>query len=147
MVFSDKNLRDFGWNVVGTNLGALRSLNTILATPDADVADSTAFNVSFTSGISVMIRLPSVYLRCSQLSGGCIAEDGSRDVVKRIPITTDMGGLQTAEMSALTPADYLSCSNKVIKGLDFRLTSADGTHLEMGGDVSFSLVFLAKRPM
>ena len=91
MILSDKNLRDFGWNVTGTNLTALRSLNTILATPDADVADSTAFGVSFTSGISVLIRLPSVYLRCSQLSGGCIAEDGSRDVVKRIPITTDMG--------------------------------------------------------
>ena len=93
-----------------------------------------------------MIRLPSVYLRCSQLSGGCVAEDGSRDVVKRIPITTDMGELQTEEMSALTPADYLSCSNKVIKGLDFRLTSADGAHLKMGGDVSISLAFLAERP-
>ena len=94
-----------------------------------------------------MIRPPSVYLRCSQLSGGCIAEDGSRDVIKRVPITTDMGDLQTAEMNALTPADYLSCSNKVIKGLDFRLTSADGTNLEMGGDVSFSLLFFAERPM
>ena len=77
MVFSDKNLRDFGWNVVGTNLGALKSLSAILATPDADVADSTAFGVSFTSGISVMIRLPSVYLGCSQRAGGRVAEDGS----------------------------------------------------------------------
>ena len=37
MPFSDKNLRDFGWNEVGTNRGARRSLNAILASPDADV--------------------------------------------------------------------------------------------------------------
>ena len=58
-----------------------------------------------------------------------------------------MGELQTAEFTSLTPADYLSCANRVIKGLDFRLTSADGTTIDLGGDTSFTLVFLDERPM
>jgi hypothetical protein len=93
MLLSDKNLRDYGWNVIGTNLNALRSLNTILATPDVDVPDTTAFSVTFTGAISVMIRFPSIHLHCAQLSGGTIAEDGSRGVIRRISITTDMGEL------------------------------------------------------
>ena len=56
-------------------------------------------------------------------------------------------GCAAPGMGALTPADYSSCAHKVIKQLDFRLTSADGALILMGGDVSFTLVFLAERPM
>lgn len=147
MILSDKNLRDHGFDAYGFQPNLLRSLNLILATPDTDVPDSASFQVSWTGGISTVIRLPSVYLRCPQLSGGTIAEDGTRDVIKRITVTTEMGEYQTAELGALTSADYASCAGKTIKGLDFRLTSADGTLIDLGGEVSFSIVFLSERPM
>ena len=55
-----------------------------------------------------------------------------------------MGELQTAEMGTLTPADYLSCANRKIMGLNFRLTSSDGTGVTLGGQVNFSLMFLSE---
>ena len=94
-----------------------------------------------------MIRVPSVCLRCPQLSGESISLDGSRAVIKRVPIFTDLGELQPTEMGALTPADYPSCAHKASNELEFRLTSADGTLILMGGDVSLTLVFSAERPM
>lgn len=66
-IFSDKNLRECGWNVVGTSLTALRSINGILATPDIEDRLGAAFGVTWSGNVSVMIRLPSIYLRCPQL--------------------------------------------------------------------------------
>ncbi len=58
-----------------------------------------------------------------------------------------MGELQPADLGALTSADYARCANKAIKGLDSKLTSADGTLIDLDWEISFSVVLLPERPM
>ena len=99
--------------------------------------------ISYTSGFFNLIPFNAVYIVCNELSDFHYSAPNSYSsgIIKKVPITTNLGGVSFATASVL-PSDFIDVSNRSFKRLRFRITDATGKTIDLHGQpVSFSLLF------
>ena len=82
-----------------------------------------------------------IYIHTTNLSTyNSLSPNGNKNVIKKIPITTSYGYLQS-HFSVLDQ-DFLDVSKMTLKTIDFTLRDVYGNIVPLhGGHVSFSLLF------
>jgi len=115
-----------------------QSLNQTLNTPLAGNPD-----VVFVSGVIILARVRCAYLRSPDLSSmNTLDSSGRRDVMKRIPLTSDFGTLVVGSDS-IESSDWMDISGRTLERISFKLTDSHGNTLDLHNhDISFCLNFL-----
>ena len=145
LIYDDHTLRTLGRKNPASNglYGSLptilnpQSLNQVLNTPQANNPD-----VQFGSGVIILARTTTAYLRSPDLSNSNTLDSGGRtDVLARIPLT-DFGTLCVGRES-LEHSDWMSVDGRVLRTLSFRLTDSFNNSLDLHNhNISFCLNFL-----
>ena len=85
-----------------------------------------------------------MYLHCNEISNyNQLTVAGNSSIVKKINVTVPyLGVINDNELSLLSPEDYIDCSNKLFRRLNFRLTHHLNQVVNLNGvDISFTLTF------
>ena len=82
-----------------------------------------------------------MYLTCNDLCNyNQLTLDGYSGIVKKIPVVSAFTGIIFDNEVSIT--DYVDCSNKVLRKLNFKLEDERGRQVPLNNvDVSFSLAF------
>ena len=118
----------------------LYSINQVLGntTPATDAYTNVA---PYTTNFIDLVPFKNLYLHCNEISNyNQLTVAGNSSIVKKINVTVPYQGLiNDLELSS---EDYIDCSNKLIRRLNFRLTNHLNQVVNLNGvDISFTLTF------
>ena len=122
------------------DVNLLNSINSVLGdtTPATDAYTNVA---PFTSGFVDLVPFKNLYLHCNEISNyNQLTVVGNSSIVKKIPVNVPyLGVINDNELSTV---DYIDCSNKLLRRLNFRLTDQFNRVVDLNNvDVSFTLTF------
>lgn len=103
-------------------------------------SSSLSGSASYTSSKQVnLLKYRDVYIECSELSTGCISHLGKRNIIKKIPLKSNLGEFVFSNMEE-TKLELSHTVNE-IHSLNFRLIDMDGNLVSTDIDFSFSIYF------
>ena len=120
------------------NVNSLNSINKVLQNYNVATYD---FNTSYYSGFIDLQRVNSLYLHCNEISNyNQLTVAGNSSIVKKINVTVPYLGI--INDNELSNVDYIDCSNKLLRRLNFRLSDHLNQNVNLNGvDISFTLTF------
>ena len=97
--------------------------------------------LSWYSGFVDLQPIKNIYLVCNDLCNyNQLTLSGYSGIVKKIPVVSAFTGIIFDNEVSLT--DYIDCSNKVLRRLNFKIEDETGRQVPLNGvDVAFSLTF------
>ena len=121
---------------ISTN--SINSINGILQNTTLLTYD---FNTSYYSGFIDLQRVKNIYLHCNEISNfNQLTVAGNSSIIKKINVNVPYLGIITD--NELSNVDYVDCSGKMLRRLNFRLTNHLNQNINLNGvDVSFTLTF------
>jgi hypothetical protein len=145
------DVRDPGFAAIWTSVGgpsftAEATCARVFGIPDLGLSGDSPGNVRILTELSCdhadTRGADTLHLVCPQLSrNDTISAYGSRDVIRKIPITEGHGGILVGNPPSVHQ-DYTLVGRTYLRDLDFRLTDAFGTVVrDLRGSVNFTLVF------
>ena len=138
-LFTDEELKSANdWQGPAYDSNNLLSANEILGNFTIQSITSS----SFESGIIDLRRIHNVYISSSNLSTfKTLGPRGESGIIKKCPVTTEYGF--TLVDNVVVSHDWTDVSKQLLKTLEFRLTDAYGTTIDLRGmPISFSLIFM-----
>ena len=118
----------------------LYSINQVLGntTPATDAYTNVA---PYTTNFIDLVPFKNLYLHCNEISHyNQLTVAGNSSIVKKINVTVPYLGV--INDNELSPEDYIDCSNKLFRRLNFRLTNHLNQVVNLNGvDISFTLTF------
>ena len=122
------------------NINSLYSINQVLGntTPATDAYT----NVSpYTTNFIDLTPVKNLYLHCNEISNyNQLTVAGNSSIVKKINVTVPYLGV--INDNELSPEDYIDCSNKLFRRLNFRLTNHLNQVVDLNEvNISFTLTF------
>ena len=118
----------------------LYSINQVLGntTPATDAYTNVA---PYTTNFIDLVPFKNLYLHCNEISNyNQLTVAGNSSIVKKINVTVPYLGVNND--NELSPEDYIDCSNKLFRRLNFRLTNHLNQVVNLNGvDISFTLTF------
>ena len=101
-------------------------------TPATDAYTNVA---PYTTNFVDLVPIKNVYLHCNEISNF-----NQLTVIKKINVTVPyLGVINDNELSSV---DYIDCSNKLFRRLNFRCTDHLNQNINLNGaDISFTLTF------
>ena len=138
-LFTDDELKGSNdWQGTAYDSNNLMSANEVLG--NFTIQPSTAS--AFESGIIDLRRIHNVYISSSNLSTfKTLGPRGESGIIKKCPVTTEYGF--TLVDNVVVSHDWTDVSKQLLKTLEFRLTDAYGTTIDLRGmPISFSLIFM-----
>ena len=138
-LFTDDELKGSNdWQGTAHDSNNLMSTNEVLGNFTIQSSAASAFE----SGIIDLRRIHNVYISSSNLSAfKTLGPRGESGIIKKCPVTTEYGF--TLVDNVVVSHDWTDVSKQLLKTLEFRLTDAYGTTIDLRGmPISFSLVFM-----
>jgi hypothetical protein len=151
-LWGDYDVRDPGFPAIWASVGgpstytAEATCARVFGVPSLGLSGDTPGNVRILTELSCdhldTRGCDTIHLICSQLSrNDTISAYGSRDVIRKIPVTEGHGGILVGSPPSVHQ-DFILVGRCSFKELDFRLADAYGTVLtDLKGSANFSLVF------
>ena len=138
-LFTDDELKGVNdWQGPAYSSSNLMSANEILGNYTIQTLTSQAFE----SGIVDLRRIHNVYISSPNLSTfKTLGPRGECNIIKKVPITTEYGF--TVVDNIVVSHDWIDVSKQLLKTLEFRLSDAYGTTIDLRGmPISFYLIFM-----
>ena len=138
-VFTDSQVITEQGNFTGLDASNLNSVNDIINYRTFSGTHSD--QLSWFSGFVDLQPIKNLYLTCNDLCNyNQLTLDGYSGIVKKIPVVSAFTGIIFDNEVSIT--DYIDCSNKVLRKLNFKLEDERGRQVPLNNvDVSFSLTF------
>ena len=97
---------------------------------------------AFESGIIDLRRIHNVYISSSNLTTfKTLGPRGESGIIKKCPVTSEYGF--TLVDNVVVSHDWIDVSRQLLKSLEFLLSDASGTAIDLRGmPISFSLIFM-----
>ena len=97
---------------------------------------------AFESGIIDLRRIHNVYISSTNLSTfKTLGPRGESGIIKKCPVTAEYGF--TIIDNVVVSHDWIDVSRQLLKTLEFKLSDAYGTTIDLRGmPISFSLIFM-----
>ena len=137
-ILTDYELKTLTWGGTSYNKNDLQSVNELLSNNE---------NTSTTGTVSTPVEfylnlqpVRNIYLRSPNISSfSTIGCNGESSIIKKIPVTTNYGGMIYSTVTS--GSDYLDCSKQTWKTLEFHLLDVNSNYINLhGSNVSFSIV-------
>ena len=118
----------------------LNSINRVIGntTPATDAYTNVA---PYTTNFIDLTPVKNVYLHCNEISNyNQLTVAGNSSIIKKVPVNVPyLGVINDLELSSV---DYIDCSNKLFRRLNFRCTDHLNQIINLNGvDISFTLTF------
>ena len=138
-VFTDAEVINQQGNYTNLDTTNLNSINDILNYKTFSGLHSD--QLSWFSGFVDLQPIKNLYLTCNDLCNyNQLTLDGYSGIVKKIPVVSAFTGIIFDNEVSIT--DYVDCSNKVLRKLNFKLEDERGRQVPLNNVyVSFSLTF------
>ena len=136
-VFTDAEAINQQGNFIGLDTSNLNSVNDIINYRTFSGTHSD--QLSWFSGFVDLQPIKNLYLVCNDLCNyNQLTLDGYSGIVKKIPVVSAFTGIIFDNEVSIT--DYIDCSNKVLRKLNFKLEDERGRQVPLNNvDISFSL--------
>ena len=138
-ILTDNELRTLTWGgTISYNRNDLQSINELLSNNEnTSTTGTVATPVQFYLNLQ---PVRNIYLRSPNISSfNTIGCNGESSIIKKIPVTTNYGGMICSTVTS--GSDYLDCSKQTWKTLEFHLLDVNSNYINLhGSNVSFSLV-------
>ena len=138
-LFTDDELKGVnGWQGLAYDSNNVMSANEVLG--NFTIQSSTSQD--FESGIIDLRRIHNVYISSANLSTfKTLGPRGESGIIKKCPVTSEYGF--TLVDNVVVSHDWTDVSKQLLKTLEFRLSDAYGTTIDLRGmPISFSLIFM-----
>ena len=138
-VFTDDELKGVNdWQGPAYSTSNLMTANEVLGNFTTQPATAT----SFESGIIDLRRIHNVYISSANLSTfKTLGPRGESGIIKKCPVTAEYGF--TIIDNVVVSHDWIDVSKQMLKTLEFQLSDAYGTTIDLRGmPISFSLLFM-----
>jgi hypothetical protein len=131
------------WNGDFYNINGLNSINDVIRNYDPSTISDN--NNKFSTGVIDLMGIHNIYIKSSVLSNfSNIGPQGERNIISKI-ITNASYGDVIIYHNYLSE-DYVDCSNRSLKILDFQITDVYGREIDLNGsNVTFSILFFSTR--
>ena len=138
-ILTDNELRTLTWGgTISYNKNDLQSVNELLSNNEnTSTTGTVATPVQFYLNLQ---PVRNIYLRSPNISSfNTIGCNGESSIIKKIPVTTNYGGMIYSTVTS--GSDYLDCSKQTWKSLEFHLLDVNSNYINLhGSNVSFSIV-------
>lgn len=142
-IFDNVSLRTV--NFAGQAWPNPKSINTILNIPymlDVPGNDSQGFTLYVETGPVSLMWVSSIFVGIPELGGSVLDSNGSRDVVKRVPVVSDPGTILYDDAS-IHSKDFIDVSGVSLKQFHVSLTDENGNNIHVPNSWSVSITFSA----
>ena len=141
-VFTNDELKtrvNKSWNGDFYNINELNSINDVIRNTGLSIINDN--NNNFLTGVVDLLGIHNIYIKSSVLSNfSNIGPQGERNIVSKI-ITNAQYGDVIIYHNYLSE-DYVDCSNRSLKIIDFQITDVYGREIDLNGsNVTFSILF------
>ena len=118
----------------------LNSINRVLGVYTTSFDASTNV-VPYITGFIDLTPVKNIYLHCNEISNyNQLTVAGNSSIIKKINVTVPYLGI--INYNELSPEDYIDCSNKLFRRLNFRLTNHLNQVVNLNEvNISFTLTF------
>ena len=138
-ILTDNELRTLTWGgTISYNKNDLQSVNELLSNNEnTSTTGTVATPVEFYLNLQ---PVRNIYLRSPNISSfNTIGCNGESSIIKKIPVTTNYGGMIFSTVTS--GSDFLDCSKQTWKTLEFHLLDVNSNYINLhGSNVSFSIV-------
>ena len=106
-----------------------------------DTSPTHGIALPFVSGFVDLIGIKNLYLHCNEISNyNQLTVAGNSSIIKKIPVSVPYLGIITD--NEVNDFDYVDCSNKILRRLNFRFSSEFNQTVDFNNiECSFSITF------